>query len=320
MVFFMRVLVFQKLYNSWKTMYIWLIHMVSLDCTLLNFSHKDLFSSVFEGYGSEFEYTSDGVFRRSERPVCPDCGTRMNYNGYNTYTKHELGDIRIGRYICPVCRGSFEEERGFWESLKNEFFTALDRLFQVLRVNHVSFRGISDVMDLIFPRGKDTIMNAFNHAVEKTIVPAVEDVYIVHYDEQFPKRGRTTEYRLTLLDHITTRPIAEELSNKKDPETIKNFLSRHLNPEKKTFVVADLYSSNRQVFEEFFGENLIFQYCLLHLNKLIVNDFPKNTTLKQELTKYRLLNIFYDRDAEIQFLEKIITANPKNKDQPKKMV
>jgi len=64
-------------------MYIWLIYMVSLVCTLLNFSDKDLFFSVFEGYGSEFEYTSNGVFRRSERPFCPDCGAQMNYNGYN---------------------------------------------------------------------------------------------------------------------------------------------------------------------------------------------------------------------------------------------
>lgn len=292
--------------------------MVSLDCTLLNFSEKDLFSSVFEGYGCEFEYTSNGVFRRSNRPICPSCFTRMNYNGYNVYTKQKLGSIRIGRYVCPVCGGSLEEDRGFWESLKNEFFTVLDRLFQVLRVNHVSFRGISDVMDLIFPRGKDTIMNAFNESVEKTIVPPVKDVHIIHYDEQFPKKGRTTEYRLTLLDHDTGRPIAEELSDKKDPETVKKFLSRHLDSEQKIFVVADLYSSNRQVFEEFFGENLIFQYCLLHLNKLIVKDFPKNTTLKQELTKYRLLNIFYDRDAEIQVLEKIIKTNPEHTDQPKK--
>ncbi len=70
------------------------------------------------------------------------CSTRMNYNGYNVYTKQGLGCVKIGRYVCPVCNGSFEEERGFWESLKNEFFTVLDRLFQVLRVNHVSFRGI----------------------------------------------------------------------------------------------------------------------------------------------------------------------------------
>jgi len=36
--------------------------MVSLNCTLLNFSDKDLFLSIFEGYNNDFEYTADGVF------------------------------------------------------------------------------------------------------------------------------------------------------------------------------------------------------------------------------------------------------------------
>jgi len=63
---------------------------------------------------------------------------------------------------------------------------------------------------------------------------------------------------------------------------------------------------------------LFSSICLLHLNKCIVNDFSKNTTLEQELTKYRLLNIFYNRDAEIQFLKKITAENPKHIDQSKK--
>ena len=43
----------------------------------------------------------------------------------------------------------------------------LNRIYKVLRVNHVSFTGVASVMDLVFPRGKDTIMNAFNDSVEK---------------------------------------------------------------------------------------------------------------------------------------------------------
>lgn len=51
-----------------------------------------------------------------------------------------------------------------------------------------------------------------------------------------------------------------------------------------------------------FGDKATHQLCLLHLNKLIVNDFPKNTTIEQEMTKYELLNIFYNREFEIEFL------------------
>ena len=47
-------------------------------------------------------------------------------------------------------------------------------------------------------------------------------------------------------------------------------------------------------------------YCLLHLNKLIVRDFPRNPTMEQELIKYRLLNIFYNRDAEMSFLREMV--------------
>jgi hypothetical protein len=45
----------------------------------------------------------------------------------------------------------------------------------------------------------------------------------------------------------------------------------------------------------------------MHLNKLIVSDFPKKTTIEQELLKYRLLNIFYNRENEIKFLEKLLS-------------
>ncbi|KKG34165.1 hypothetical protein DU52_07590, partial [Methanosarcina mazei] len=40
---------------------------------------------------------------------------------------------------------------------------------------------------------------------------------------------------------------------------------------------------------------------------LIVSDFPKNTTIEQELLKYRLLNIFYNRENEIKFLEELLS-------------
>ena len=42
------------------------------------------------------------------------------------------------------------------------------------------------------------------------------------------------------------------------------------------------------------------------MNKLIVNDFPQKTTIEQELLKYRLLNIFYNREPEIEFLSCLI--------------
>ncbi|KAF5428917.1 hypothetical protein C5S39_10165 [Candidatus Methanophagaceae archaeon] len=171
-----------------------------------------------------------------------------------------------------------------------------------MRLHHVSYQGISDILGLIHPQGKDTIFNAFTASVERTVIPSIEDFQIVLYDEQHPKKGRTQKFRLTLLDSVTGQPIAEELHDSKNPATITAFLTKYLDPSKRTYVVTDLDSSYPRVFKEFFGENLIHQYCLMHLNKLIVAEFPRNTTIEQELMKYRMLNIFYNRDAELKFL------------------
>jgi hypothetical protein len=261
--------------------------------------------SIFVGYGNEFEYTADGIFRRVVPPSCPICGTRMDHNGYNTYGKGGLGSVKVGRYECPSCKKPWEEERSFWERLKREFFDVLTHFYQRLRALHVSYQGISSLMELIFPRGKDTIYNAFNNSIERAEIPAINDVRIVHYDEQHPKEGRIQKFRLTLLDHVTGQPIADELHDKKDKETISKFLEKNLDPAKPTFVVTDLRGDYPKTFREFFGKNLMLQFCLTHLNKLIVRDFPKRTTMEQELTKYRLLNLFYNRDKEIEFLKKL---------------
>ncbi|MEA1895360.1 MAG: hypothetical protein U9N36_09210 [Euryarchaeota archaeon] len=36
-----------------------------------------------------------------------------------------------------------------------------------------------------------------------------------------------------------------------------------------------------------------------------MGDFPKHGTIEQEFMKYRMLNIFYNRDAEIEVLKEM---------------
>jgi hypothetical protein len=60
------------------------------------------------------------------------------------------------------------------------------------------------------------------------------------------------------------------------------------------FIVTDFEERHPNVLKEVCEEKLMYQYCLMHLNKLIVSDFPKKSTIEQELLKYRLLNIFYN--------------------------
>jgi hypothetical protein len=248
--------------------------MITLDYAVLNLQYMSSLSYSFEEFSNDLERTADGIFRRTVPPLCPECGVLMSRNGYNTYCKKYIGSIKMGRYICSLCGESLEEDRSFWEELKKDLFDVLDVFYHRLRFYNVSYKGISAIMKLVFPQGKTTIYDAFMESVEKTYIPPVEDILIVHYDEQHPKTGRTQKFRLTLLDSATGRPIADELYDSKDSETIKAFLAEYLDPDRCIFIVTDLAPGYPRIFDELFGDNVIHQLCLLHLNKLIAGKIP----------------------------------------------
>ena len=276
--------------------------MVTISSTFKNISEIPNLLNVFGNFGNDYEYTATCIFRRIKPPQCPECNNTTVHNGFNQYTKKGLGTIKIGKYLCKHCGKMLEEQRTAWEKIKTELFSQLGQIYQMLRLNHVSYQAISSIMELIFSRSKGTVFREFNKMMEDVEIPQLKAVYIVHYDEQFPKEGRCQKFRLTLLDAKTKQKIAEELFDDKSPDTIKQFLISKLDTSKPIFIVTDFGTSYPKVLEEVFGDKLLHQYCLLHLNKLIVKDFPRKTSIAQELVKYRLLNIFYNREKEIERL------------------
>jgi len=280
--------------------------MTNIQLSLINFPHREAISMIFSDYSDEYEFTANCVFRRLVPPLCPKCGMPMIRNGFNSCCKRNLGEANIGRYLCRVCGQSIQEDRSFWDKIKENFFNILTDIMLRLRHNHVSYEEIESIMSLLYPRDKDTIRNMVRCAIEDLDVPSVKDIQIVHYDEQHPKAGRNQKFRLTLLDGVTRMVIAEELFDSKDADTIEGFLRRNLDTSKPVFIVTDLYRGYSDLFKKVFGNKVTHQLCLLHLNKLIVYDFPRKTTIEQELIKYKLLNIFYNRELEIEFLSCLI--------------
>jgi transposase-like protein len=279
--------------------------MVTISSTFKNISEIPNLLNIFVDFGNDYEYTATSIFRRIKPPQCPECKNTTVHNGFNQYTKKGLGTIKFGKYLCKHCGKMFEEQRTAWEKIKTELFFQLGQIYQMLRLNHVSYQAISEIMDLIFSRSKGTVFKEFNKMMETFEVPKLKAVYIVHYDEQFPKEGRCQKFRLTLLDAKTKQTLADQLFEDKSPETIKQFLISKLDTSEPIFIVTDFGTSYPSVLKEIFGDKLLHQYCLLHLNKLIVKDFPKKTTMAQELLKYRLLNIFYNREKEIEMLRQL---------------
>ncbi len=210
--------------------------MVTISPTFKNLSDVPNLTSTFGMFGNEFEYTASGIFRRIKAPQCPECNNTTMHNGFNQYTKKGLSTIKIGKYLCKHCGKMLEEKRTAWEKIKTELFSQLGQIYQMLRLNHVSYQAISDIMDLIFSRSKGTVFREFNKMMEDVEIPQLKNVYIVHYDEQFPKEGRCQKFRLIILDAKTKQKLADELFDDKSPETIKHFLISKLDTSEPIFI------------------------------------------------------------------------------------
>jgi len=229
----------------------------------------------------------------------------MVHNGYDYARKNGFGKVKIGKQICQKCGAEHHEDKTFWKKLLNDWKETLTSALMVLRDSNVSWKVISTIMNYILPCSKDKARYLFNEKIEQFEYPQ-ENYLIVNYDEQHPKKGRTQKFRLTLLNYETRRPIADELFDDKNEATIEAFLRKHLDANKELIIITDCDRRYPKIFKKIWGNKLIHQKCLLHLNKLVSKDFGKNTTLQNEHNKYLLLNIFYNRKKELKFLEKLL--------------
>ena len=284
--------------------------MVVLHTTLSNFYYSDILLLTFNGYSNEFEYTEKGVLRRINPLSCPTCNAKMNHNGSNSYEKMGLGSTRTGRYTCPCCGQNCYEDRTYWNNIKDQLYDKLAGICQIMRVHHVPYRAMAEIFSEIVPItvNKDNLHTLFSDSVDKAVIPPVKVNKIIYYDEQHISVDGISKFRLTLLDDKSNRPIADEIHSQMDRDTIKKFIAiaMNLDPEESIFIVTDHLQIYQGILEEIFGSNLIHQLCLTHLSMLIVKEFPKKSTFEQEYTKYKLLNIFYNRNVELRYLRRMV--------------
>ncbi|NQU78530.1 transposase [Candidatus Woesearchaeota archaeon] len=274
--------------------------------TLKNFSFVKDINGIFEGTEG-YELTKKGVIRAVEKPFCPCCGGRCIRNGWDGLTRKELVSIKVGKFYCPHCDASIKKDISFWEKFIVSWEETLSGLFLRLADRDVALRAISTIMDFIRPMSKDSVLRRVFNAITRLVIPKFKGKYqIVHYDEQHPQKGRQQHYRLTLICALTGNVIADELFDDKNSSSVKSFLEKHLDTHKRTVIITDDCPWYPNVFKEIWGDKVVHQLCILHLNKLVVKDCGRVKTLQEMYDTYLLLGIFFDRSKEQQFLQMLI--------------
>lgn len=280
--------------------------MNAIHTTLKNFT---VFSEILDlfSHAKGYEYSKKCVIRAIDKPDCPNCGIQCNRNGWDPITRQNLLTLKIGRFRCPHCGHEIKKDLSIFTKILDDWYNTLSNFFLRLSDRDVALRVISELMNFLAPMNKDTVLRKICLALKQLVIPEVQSKYqIVHYDEQHPKKGRQQYYRLTLICAITGKVIADRLYDDKDSNTIKLFLSESLDTTKELIIITDGCPWYPELFKELWGNKVKHQMCLLHLNKLIVSDCGRLPSIQEMYDTYLLLNIFYNREKELDFLQVLL--------------
>ena len=274
--------------------------------TLKNFTFFEELKQLFS-HAKGYELSKKNVIRAINKPKCPNCQEQCRRNGWDPITRKNLFTLRIGRFRCPICGHEIKKDLSIFTKILDDWHSTLSDFFLRLSDRDVALRVISDLMDFLSPISKDTVLRRLCHAVKGLVIPEIQTKYqVVHYDEQHPKKGRQQHYRLTLVCAITGKVIADKLYDDKNPETIKEFLTENLNIEKEIIIISDGCPWYPEIFKEIWGNKVKHQMCIMHLNKLICADCGKLPSIQEMYNTYLFLNIFYDRQKELDFIQVLL--------------
>lgn len=280
--------------------------MDKIHTTLKNFSFSSELFELFS-HAKGYEYTKKGVIRTINKPICPNCGNQCCRNGWDPITKKDLLTLKIGRFRCPCCGTEIKKDLSLFTKILDNWYETLHNFFLRLTDRDVALRVISELMEFLAPMSKDTVLRRICLALRQLVIPEVKSKYqIVHYDEQHPQKGRQQHYRLTLIDAISGKVIADELYDNKEKKTIKVFLTSNLSVKKELIIITDGCPWYPELFKELWGNKVKHQMCILHLNKLICGDCGRLPSIQDVYNTYLLLNIFYNREKELDFLQVLL--------------
>jgi hypothetical protein len=223
-----------------------------------------------------------------------------------------LFTLKIGRFRCPCCGLEIKKDTTLFTKILDDWDETLSNFFLRLSDRDVALRVISELMNFLTPMGKDTVLRKICSALQKLIIPEIKSKYqIVHYDEQHPKKGRHQKYRLTLINALNGKVFADELYEDKERITVSQFLIKNLDVSKELIIITDGCPWYPDLFKELWGKKVKHQMCILHLNKLIVSDCGKSVSLQDMYNTYLLLNLFFDRQKELEFLQVLLKEEVK---------
>lgn len=254
-------------------------------------------------------------------PTCPCCGSNnIAHNGNDTLKNKfwkKLGlKIKRGKFRCKKCKHCWTTSFTDGENLLKELQMGIEGIISSLVIEGLSFEFIESFLlqnyskDLCRERIRE-IYGKYANNIEPTTI--TESSGIFHFDLQFLKVNGKRMYRCVIIDAFTKKVLLEKLLEESKCETLADTLNMFLRGYTKKVFIIDLAKGYPDMLKSLF-EKVEVQWCLFHLNQLIIRDFEKEKVvfesgkkylpLQQLYNLYSMLNIFLNHDIELQYLKR----------------
>jgi uncharacterized protein YcfL len=134
------------------------------------------------------------------------------------------------------------------------------------------------------------------------------------YDEQFLKINGKRAYRVVFYDLTKNKVIYEQIHYRFSKKILQRILKKVFPNAKPKGFVTDMRVEYPSAFRSVFGRKVKLQFCIFHLNKLILKEYADSLkigksikwTLTDKYNMYLLFNIFYYRLSELKQLKKLM--------------
>lgn len=292
--------------------------MKSMQPTLINFA-------TFQTIGLFNEHvtiSSTGIIHTS-KAICNTCGSVCNYNGSSNKGTHILSEstnsfLRNGQQYCPTCNKTIQVKIKWLDEL-------IDSMNQyiVSQVLSLSENLSEDEIVEHFKRtmsikiSKSTIHNIIDKSNDEfeniEFEYQIQDNYY-GYDEQYLTIDGKKAYRLAFFDLKENKLIYEKIHYNFSKKILKQILREVFGDTKPKGFVVDMRLEYPNAFKEVFGKKVKIQFCVFHLNKLILKEYQDSLKLGNSVAwslmdyynMYNLFNIFYNRTFELKQLKKLM--------------
>ena len=292
--------------------------MKSMQPTLINFATFQAIG-LFNG---RVTISKTGIVHTS-RAICETCGSVCNFNGSSNKGTHILSKstnsfFRNGQQRCQICNRTIQVENKWLDELHDslnqyiisQVLSLSENLSEYEIVEHfertMSIKISKSAIHNIIDKSNDEFENIeFEYQIQ--------DNYY-GYDEQYLTIDGKKAYRLAIFDLKENKLIYEKIHYNFSKEILKQILREVFGDTKPKGFVVDMRLEYPNAFKEVFGKKVKIQFCVFHLNKLILKEYQDSLKLGKSVAwslmdyynMYNLFNIFYNRTFELKQLKKLM--------------